>query len=104
MERWMLTARITCIYLCIYIKAFIYMTTKVQKWGNSLAVRLPKELADRFSLYQGSSVVISDDNKSIKIKPTKERELTLKEMVRKINKHNRHELIDFGPPVGKEIF
>ena len=80
------------------------MTTKVQKWGNSLAVRLPKELADRFSLYQGSSVVISNDKESIKIKPVIEKEMSLREMVKKINKFNRHEEIDFGPPVGKEVF
>lgn len=80
------------------------MTTKVQKWGNSLAIRLPKELTDRFALFQGSGVVISDDKKSIKIKPVGEREMSLKEMVKKINKFNRHEEIDFGPPVGKEIF
>lgn len=69
-----------------------------------MAVRHPKELADRFSLYQGSSVVIFDDNKSIKIKPLVEKEMSLREMVRKINKFNRHELIDFGKPVGKEIW
>lgn len=80
------------------------MATKVQKWGNSLAVRLPKELTDRFLLYQGKSVLISNDKKSIIIKPVGRQDMSLKEMVKKINRFNRHGEIDFGPPVGKEIW
>jgi len=34
-----------------------YMTTKIQKWGNSLAVRLPKEVARKLTLQEGSEVV-----------------------------------------------
>ena len=41
------------------------MTTKVQKWGNSLAVRLPKEMIRRLALKEGSGVVVRHDRDMI---------------------------------------
>jgi len=41
------------------------MTTKIQKWGNSLAVRLPKEIARKLTLQEGSEVVIREDQKHV---------------------------------------
>ncbi len=80
------------------------MTTKVQKWGNSLAVRLPKEAAESIGLRQGSVVSIIRGVDLISIKPLSKPKETLAQMVRKINKRNRHDLIDWGKPVGKEIW
>jgi len=80
------------------------MTTKVQKWGNSLAVRLPKEAAKSVGLRQGSVVSIISTDDLISIKPVSKPKETLAQMVRKITKKNRHALIDWGAPVGKEIW
>ncbi|KKU68125.1 MAG: SpoVT/AbrB domain protein [Parcubacteria group bacterium GW2011_GWA2_47_16] len=80
------------------------MTTKVQKWGNSLAVRLPKEAAESIGLRQGSVVSIVSVNDLISIKPVSKPKEKLAQMVRKITKKNRHALIDWGTPVGKEIW
>jgi len=44
------------------------MTTKIQKWGNSLAIRLPKKTADRLVLKEGSEVEIDELQNSIIIK------------------------------------
>jgi antitoxin component of MazEF toxin-antitoxin module len=41
------------------------MTTKIQKWGNSLAVRLPKEVAQNLTLQEGSEVVIREGRKQV---------------------------------------
>lgn len=51
-----------CIY---YMYIHFLMTTKVQKWGNSLAVRLPKELSKRLSLEAGNSVVLRNEGNRI---------------------------------------
>ena len=46
------------------------MTTKIKKWGNSLAVRLPQEMVRRLSLREGSDVMIREENaRSIIRKP-----------------------------------
>jgi len=41
------------------------MTTKVQKWGNSLAVRIPKEMIQRLALKEGSGILVREDNNTI---------------------------------------
>lgn len=44
------------------------MTTKIQKWGNSLAVRLPKQLIIRLGLREGSEVMIDEREQAMVIK------------------------------------
>lgn len=44
------------------------MTTKVQKWGNSLAVRIPKEMIRRLALKEGSGIVVREDKDAIIIR------------------------------------
>lgn len=71
------------------------MTTKIRKWGNSYAVRIPKERVHELGMRDGSEV-------KIKIEPIHKRP-TLDELIAQITPKNRHKLIDWGPDVGKEI-
>ena len=80
------------------------MTTKFQKWGNSLAVRLPKEAAESAGLRQGSVVSIISSDDLISIKSISKPKETLVELVRKINVKNKHAEIDCGKPQGKEVW
>ena len=78
------------------------MTTKLQKWGNSYAVRIPKNLIQDIKLSQGSEIEIKYHNQSLVMKPKKQKEYTLKELLKGITLKNRHKLIFDGPDVGKE--
>ncbi|MBU1046290.1 AbrB/MazE/SpoVT family DNA-binding domain-containing protein [Patescibacteria group bacterium] len=78
--------------------------TKIKKWGNSLAVRLPKKTVDFLGLKEGSVVGFNYDKNQIVIKPQKEKEYTLDELLAKVTSENIHEEIDFGGPFGKEIW
>ena len=83
------------------------MATKIQKWGNSLAVRLPKKIVDSLALVQGSEVVLTSKNDSVvvrivEIAPRERR--TLDEMLRAVTPKNIHKETDWGKPVGKEIW
>lgn len=81
------------------------METTIQKWGNSLAVRLPKELAKKLKLREGSSVLVSEDSKRrIVIKHTLKRGVSLADLVAKINRDNVHGEVDWGISQGKEIW
>lgn len=85
------------------------MSTKVQKWGNSLALRLPKEIATDLNIKEGSEIMIETKAKIIIIKPLKKIKRktntpTLEELVSKITKDNRHPLVNWGSPVGKEVW
>ena len=78
------------------------MEAVVKKWGNSLGIRIPNHIVRGFSLKDGSHVDINDEGQKIVVKPTNK--ISLSEMLSKINKHNIHEEIDTGGPVGKEIW
>lgn len=43
-------------------------TTKIQKWGNSLAVRLPKKLTTHLGLEEGSEVMVDEHEQNVLIK------------------------------------
>lgn len=81
------------------------MNTKIKKWGNSLAIRIPKSIIDNLGLVDESEVEIKQKNQSIEIKPNKHIiKYDINKLVNSINKENLPEEIDWGDPVGKEIW
>lgn len=78
------------------------MLTKVQKWGNSLALRIPKTFAQDAQLENDSTVEISLVDGQIIIKPVTARRWTLEELLAGVTKKNLHTEIDPGEAVGKE--
>lgn len=80
------------------------MKVKIQKWGNSLAVRIPKTFAVQTHIEQDSVVDLSLVNGEIVVKPQKDQpKYTLNELLKGISEENVHEETDWGSPVGKEI-
>jgi antitoxin MazE len=75
---------------------------QVAKWGNSLAVRIPKAVAERARLREGDAIVIEALEGHIEVRPA-EGVPTLEELVAQITPENRHGEIDWGPDVGQEI-
>jgi len=75
---------------------------RVVKWGNSLAVRIPKVVADDAHLQEGDSIVIEASADHIELRRA-ERTPTLKELVAKITPENCPGETAWGPDVGKEI-
>jgi antitoxin MazE len=80
------------------------MIAKIQKWGNSLGVRIPKSVAQDARIGEGSSVELSVEEGRVILAPLKSRKYTLKELVDKITPQNMHGESDWGPPVGKEAW
>lgn len=80
------------------------MRATIQKWGNSLAVYIPKDLADKIELKVGTEVELRVENGCLKIYPPKAPRYTLEELVAQITPENRHGEIDIGPAVGKEVW
>ena len=80
------------------------MLTKVQKWGNSLALRIPKPFAIDAHLENDSLVEISIENGKIIITPVTVPDWTLDELLAGINKDNLHTEVDTGSAVGNEIW
>jgi antitoxin MazE len=77
------------------------MQTQIGKWGNSLAVRIPRTYAADLHLSDGTEVEVSVVDGQLVLRPI-ERPLTLEELVARITPENVHEETDWGPPVGRE--
>jgi len=86
-----------------FLKGRGYMQTKIKKWGNSLALRIPKLLALDANLKQDSLVDISIEKNSIIIMPIGEKEYSLEKLLKGVSKNNLHGEFNTGAPVGKEI-
>lgn len=80
------------------------MNTTVQKWGNSLAVRIPRSVAEDTHLHRGSVVDIILIGGKIVVKPERQRPYTLAQLLKGITKRNRHGECDWGEPVGRETW
>ncbi len=78
------------------------METKIQKWGNSLAIRLPKTFADQTGIENGSDVHLLVEEGKIVVIPIREKELLLEDYLSRINEANIHKEISFGSAVGRE--
>jgi antitoxin MazE len=80
------------------------MRTYIQKWGNSLALRIPKAIANEIKLNSGEEVNLSLTGKKLVVFPVGGKKFSLRCLVSKITKKNRHHEIDTEQPVGNEIW
>ncbi|MFA4916290.1 MAG: AbrB/MazE/SpoVT family DNA-binding domain-containing protein [Syntrophales bacterium] len=80
------------------------MQTKIQKWGNSLALRIPKSFAINANLRQNATVDLAIDKEKIIITLIGEKEYSLNELLEGVSENNLHSEFDTGAPVGKEIW
>ncbi|WP_100012837.1 AbrB/MazE/SpoVT family DNA-binding domain-containing protein [Lentibacillus sediminis] len=79
------------------------MITTAQKWDDSIWVRIPEEIAEKYGIREGLEVEVNSEEQGIIIKPINQ-EPTLKELLAKCTPENQHEEIDWGKPEGKEIW
>ncbi len=80
------------------------MLTKVQKWGNSLALRIPKAFALDAQLENDSVVEVSLVDGQIVIKPITAPTWTLEQLLSGVNSNNIHHETDTGDAVGNEVW
>ncbi|HEX7154428.1 MAG TPA: AbrB/MazE/SpoVT family DNA-binding domain-containing protein [Thermoanaerobaculia bacterium] len=80
------------------------MKTRIQKWGNSLALRIPKPFAEEARLAEDSTVDVTVRNGKLVVVAVEEAEETLDSLIARITPENRHGETDLGKPVGHEIW
>jgi antitoxin MazE len=80
------------------------MKTRVQKWGNSLAVRIPKSFAAEVGLQADAAVELSVVEGRLVVRPVTPPRLTLEELLRGVTDENLPGEWETGPPVGKEVW
>ena len=74
------------------------MRTKVQKWGNSLAIRIPKLFAQNIRLRNDDRVELVIENRKLIISPIIDEEYTLEGLLSQVTEDNVHSEIDMGRP------
>ncbi len=79
------------------------MKTTIQKWGNSLAVRIPKNITKDTRLSEGSNINIIVEDGNIILSPSA-KEYSLKELLKYVTIENIHSEVSTGDHIGGEIW
>ena len=80
------------------------MKTRVQKWGNSLALRIPKSFAAEVGLNPNSSVEMSLRDGKLVVAASDKPKFTLRQLLAQVTEENLHHEVDTGPAVGGEVW
>jgi antitoxin MazE len=78
--------------------------TKVQKWGNSLAVRIPKTFAEEVGLSDDSPIEMRLVKGGLLLEPSSTWVPTLDELLEAVDSSNLHDEVDKGPAQGREAW
>lgn len=80
------------------------METRVKKWGNSLALRIPKLLASEAGIQEETLIELVLEKGKLTLVPIPEHALTLTELLDRITEDNLHQEVDTGPVQGVEVW
>ena len=80
------------------------METRVHKWGNSLALRIPKAFAEEVGIQAQSPVQLELADGRLVVTPISEPGLSLAELLAQITDENLHREVETGPAVGREAW
>jgi antitoxin MazE len=80
------------------------MLTKVQKWGNSIALRIPKSFADEIRIAADSPVELTIEAGKLIVVPVGPEAYSLEELLAGVTPENIHAEIEWGEPVGDEAW
>jgi len=77
--------------------------TQIVGWGNSPAIRIPRAMLDALQISEGDEVELMVEGGRLTARPVHPK-LTLESLVAQITPENCHEELDWGKPVGNEVW
>ncbi|MHB9146661.1 MAG: AbrB/MazE/SpoVT family DNA-binding domain-containing protein [Symbiobacteriia bacterium] len=77
------------------------MESQVSKWGNSLGVRIPRPLAEKAGIMEGTPIVLEVDEDAIVIR---RKRYSLQALLAQVTPENLHGEVDTGRPAGREAW
>ena len=80
------------------------MQARIQKWGNSLALRIPKSFAVETRLEEGTLVEVSLRDGTLIVSPLRQPIVTLADLLKDVTEQNLHHEVETGPAVGGEVW
>ena len=89
---------------CRYTTSDPDMDGTVRKWGNSLAVRLPRAFAEELGLTDGAAVALSLTEHGLLLTAARPAPPRLEDLLAGVTRRNMHAEVDIGPAVGREAW
>ena len=80
------------------------MLTKIQRWGNSLGLRIPRVFADQVGVEAGAEVDISVEDGELIIRPASKPKYKLDDLLKGATARTLHKEVETGDPVGREVW
>jgi antitoxin MazE len=80
------------------------MQTKIQKWGNSLGLRIPRSFAVEAQVEEGATVDLSIEDGRLLVRPLRVRKYSLSALLRKVSRRKLHGEVSTGKAVGRETW
>lgn len=88
----------------LFVETGKLMKARIQKWGNGLALSIPKPFAEEASLRENSVVDVTVRGGKLVVVAIEEPQPSLEDLVAKITPSNRHSEVDMGKAVGNEVW
>jgi len=88
----------------MYLHSRRDMRLRVQKWGNSLALRIPAAFARETGLEPGADVNLELDGMRLIITPAPNGPYSLAQLLERVTEENLHDAVDMGGPQGRELW
>ena len=85
------------------VSTLYIMKAKVAKWGNSLALRLPKALVQAYAVKEGTEVVLTEQTDGFLLKPLGQ-QYDLKDLLIQVRPENCHDSLETGESIGREAW
>ena len=80
------------------------MKARIQRWGNSLALRIPKSFAKEMQIEHDTLVELSLEAGKLVIAPIRQPKMTLEQLLANVTEQNLHQEVDTGQAVGSEVW
>ena len=78
------------------------MKTAVRRWGNSLALRIPRTYAQETRISEGSEVELTLKSGALVVKVVARKRHSLSDLLKRVTPSNRHETVETGKAIGLE--
>ena len=80
------------------------MKTAIQRWGNSLALRIPRAYAAETRIAEGSPVELTLKSGTLVVRPLTRKRHLLADLLKRVTRTNLHGSVDTGKAVGQETW
>jgi antitoxin MazE len=80
------------------------MPITLHRWGNSVGLRVPKPMLEQLGLAEGAQVHVRVEGNRLVIEPVRPKRMSMEELLKGFTPDDQPGEVDWGPPVGREVW